>query len=53
MFDKEKVTTVKCEIVPMKIDEPDFNESLFFSNGVPGHRFVGNLKSLKDVREYD
>ena len=25
MSDKERVTTVECEIVPMQIDEPDFN----------------------------
>ena len=25
MSDKERVTTVECEIVPMKIDELDFN----------------------------
>ena len=30
MSDKERVTSVECEIVPMKIDEPDFNERVLF-----------------------
>ena len=30
MFDKERVIIVECEIVPMKIDEADFDERLLF-----------------------
>ena len=34
MFDKERVTIIEFEIVWMKIDEPDFNERLLFSQVV-------------------
>ena len=54
MFDKERVTIIECEIIWLKIGEPDFNDRLlFFSNSVRGRRFVGDIKSLKHVREYD